>query len=69
MDAWHERRRLDQDLADLLVELGDLRTKMEAAPTGLIGRFRRRWIARQAARLEGRLADLQARWAALPDGD
>ena len=68
-DGWGERRRLEQELAELLGELGDLRLQLEEAAPGLIGYFRCRRIGRQATRLERRLADLQARWAELMPGD
>jgi hypothetical protein len=60
-----ERRRLEGELAGLLVELGDSRDR----PAGLVGHFRRRRLARQLAGLERRMEELRARWAALPDGD
>lgn len=64
-----ERRRLERELAGLLLELGDLRDKLEASPAGLLGHFRRRRLARQLAGLERRMEELRARWAGLPDGD
>src|SRR5260370_35054280 len=50
-----ERRRLERELAGLLLELGDLRDQLEASPAGLLGHFRRRRLARQLAGLEDRL--------------
>jgi hypothetical protein len=64
-----ERRRLERELAGLLLGLGDLRDQLEASPAGLVGHFRRRRLARQLAGLEDRMEELRARWAALPDGD
>jgi hypothetical protein len=64
-----ERRQLERELAGLLLELGDLRDRLEASPAGLLGHFRRRRLARQLAGLEDRMGELRARWAALPDGD
>jgi hypothetical protein len=62
--------RLEQELAALLVNLGDLRDQLESSPAGLLGHFRRRRFARQLAGLEDRMGELRARWAALPtDGD
>lgn len=61
-----ERGRLERELAGLLGELGDLRDQLESSPAGLIGHFRRRWLARQLARLERRMEELRVRWAALP---
>ena len=53
-----ERRRLEGELARLLVELGDLRDQLESSP------------APQRAGLESRMAELQARWADLrPERD
>ena len=49
-----ERRRLEGELARLLVELGDLRDQLESSP------------APQRAGLESRMAELRARWAELP---
>jgi hypothetical protein len=63
-----ERRRLERELAGLLLELGDLRDRLEASLAGLLGHFRRRQLARQLAGLEDRMGELRARWAALPDG-
>jgi len=57
------------ELAGLLLELGDLRDQLESSPAGLLGHFWRRRLARQLAGLEGRMEELRARWAALPDGD
>ena len=34
-----ERRRLERELAGLLLELGDLRDQLEASPAGLLGTF------------------------------
>ena len=64
-----ERRRLERELAGLLLGFGDLRDQLEASPAGLVGHFRRRRLARQLAGLEDRMEELRARWAALPDGD
>jgi hypothetical protein len=65
-----ERRQLQHELAGLLVELGALRDEMEGRGAGPVSRFRRRRLSRQAERLERRLAELRARWAALPtEGD
>lgn len=66
VSASSERRRLEQELAVLLVELGEVQDELEAAPTGPLGRFRRRRLARRFASLEGRITDLRARWAQLP---
>jgi len=66
MSASSERRRLEQELAVLLVELGEVQDELAAAPTGPLGRFRRRRLARRFASLEGRITDLRARWAQLP---
>ena len=46
-----ERRRLERELAGLLLELGDLRDQLESSPAGLLGHFRRRRLARQLAGL------------------
>ena len=59
-----ERGRLEQELAGLLGELGDLRDQLESSPAGLIGHFRRPRLARQLARLERRMEELRVRWAA-----
>jgi len=64
-----ERRRLERELAGLLLELSDLRDQLEASPAGLLRHFRRRRLARQLAGLEDRMEELRARWAILPDGD
>jgi hypothetical protein len=61
-----ERRRLQHELAELLVQLGALRDEMEGRGARPIGRFRRKRLARQAENLECQLVDLRARWAALP---
>ena len=61
-----ERRRLERELAGLLLELGDLRDQLESSPAGLLGHFRRRRLARQLAGLERRTEDLRARWALFP---
>lgn len=61
-----ERRRLERELAELLVQLGALRDELDALEAGPTGRFRRKRLARQAEILELRLVDLRARWAALP---
>jgi hypothetical protein len=55
-----------RELAGLLVELGNLRDKLEASPAGLLGHFRRWGLARQLAELERRVGELRARWADLP---
>ena len=66
MSASSERRRLERELAVLLVELGEVQDELEAAPTGPLGRFRRRRLARRLASLERRITDLRARWGQLP---
>jgi uncharacterized protein involved in exopolysaccharide biosynthesis len=66
VSASSERRRLEQELAALLVELGELQDELEASPAGPLARFRRRRLARRLASLERRIADLRARWAQLP---
>ena len=66
MSASSERHRLEHELAALLVELGELQDELEASPTGPLGRFRRRRLARRLASLERRITDLRARWAQLP---
>lgn len=58
-----ERRQLQHELAELLVRLGALRDEVEA---GQAGRFRRKWLAWQAEKLDRRLRALRTRWAALP---
>jgi hypothetical protein len=52
-----ERRRLERELAGLLLELGDPRDQLEASPAGLLGHFRRRRLARQLAGLEDRITN------------
>jgi hypothetical protein len=69
VSASSERRRLEQELAVLLVELGEVQDELEASPSGLLGRFRRRRLARRLASLERRITDLRARWGQLPPDD
>lgn len=66
-----ERRHLERELAEVLLELGDLRNELVALDgRGLVARSRRKRIARQVDALERRIVALRARWAELPpEGD
>ena len=57
-----EHSGLEHELAGLLVALGNHRVQLEESPAGLLG-------AQELAGLEGRMEELRAHWAALPDGD